>query len=74
LRNTMANNPLSLLCLVNDKPRSDAFEVEIESTKSVSALKDLIKTEKANDLRDVNAENSPSGAPPFPARVQPQLS
>ncbi|KAG0001831.1 hypothetical protein BGZ79_004088 [Entomortierella chlamydospora] len=52
----MANNPLNLLCLVNDKPRSDAFEVEIESTRSVSALKDLIKTEKAKDLRDVDAE------------------
>lgn len=56
LRNTMTDIRLTLFCIVDGKSVSNAFEVEVESAKSVSALKDLIKTKKTNELSDVDAD------------------
>ncbi|OAQ22287.1 hypothetical protein K457DRAFT_345756 [Linnemannia elongata AG-77] len=56
LRNTMHDNRLSLFCLVNGEATSNAFPVEIESTKTIGDLKELIKTKKTNDFQDVDAD------------------
>ncbi|KAF9578408.1 hypothetical protein BGW38_005798, partial [Lunasporangiospora selenospora] len=50
----MTANPLTLFCLVDGK--ANAFSVEIESTKTVDALKKLIKDEKAPRFNDVAAD------------------
>ncbi|KAG0019239.1 hypothetical protein BGZ82_000211 [Podila clonocystis] len=52
----MADNPLTLFCLVDGQTPSNAFPVEIESTKTVGHLKDLIKAKKANNFQDVDAD------------------
>jgi hypothetical protein len=39
----MTNNKLTLFCLVDGETTSDAFSVEIDSTKTVDHLKDPIK-------------------------------
>ncbi|KAG0346461.1 hypothetical protein BG005_000735, partial [Podila minutissima] len=52
----MTDIRLTLFCIVDGKSVSNAFEVEVESAKSVSALKDLIKTKKTNELSDVDAD------------------
>ena len=56
LRNTMTDNRLNLFCLVNGEATSNAFPVEIESTKTIGDLKELIKTKKTNDFQDVDAD------------------
>ncbi|KAG0054491.1 hypothetical protein BGZ89_002631, partial [Linnemannia elongata] len=49
----MNNNPLTLFCLVDGEATSQAFPVEIESTKTTGNLKQRIKTEKTPRLDDV---------------------
>ncbi|KAG0324110.1 hypothetical protein BG004_003545 [Podila humilis] len=52
----MAYNPLSLFCLGDGEPLSNAFPVEIEPTKTIGELKDLIKLKKSNRFHDVDAD------------------
>ena len=54
LRNTMTDNLLTLFCLVDGDKTS--FEIDIDPTKTVARLKDLIKEKKSNDLSDVDAD------------------
>ncbi|OAQ22101.1 hypothetical protein K457DRAFT_429179 [Linnemannia elongata AG-77] len=56
LHNTMDNNPLTLFCLVDGEATSQAFSIDIDQTKTVDHLKDLIKTKKANNFGDVDAD------------------
>ncbi|KAF9276720.1 hypothetical protein BGZ88_001564, partial [Linnemannia elongata] len=52
----MDTKPLTLFCLVDGEATTNAFPVEIESTKTIGDLKELIKTEKTNDFSDFDAE------------------
>ncbi|KAI9240540.1 MAG: hypothetical protein BYD32DRAFT_151644 [Podila humilis] len=54
LRNTMTGNLLSLFCLIDGE--ATPFSVEIDRTKTVDHLKDLIKAKKANTYSDVDAD------------------
>ncbi|KAG9071583.1 hypothetical protein KI688_005796 [Linnemannia hyalina] len=46
----------TLFCLVEGEATSNAFPVEIGSTKTIGDLKELIKTEKTNVFSDVDAD------------------
>ncbi|KAI1315238.1 hypothetical protein EDD11_001070 [Mortierella claussenii] len=48
----MAGN-LALFCLVDEQPRSRAFEIDISATRTVAYLKDLIKFKKAPEFDDI---------------------
>ncbi|KAK5796982.1 hypothetical protein F5H01DRAFT_401214 [Linnemannia elongata] len=50
----MNDNHLTLFCLVDGEATSNAFPVEIESTKTIGDLKGLIKTKKTNDFQDLS--------------------
>ncbi|KAI1292366.1 hypothetical protein EDD11_008793 [Mortierella claussenii] len=52
----MADNHIGLYCLVDGVAPSNAFPVDIESTKTIGNLKDLIKTKKAPRFDDVAAD------------------
>ncbi|KAH7030363.1 hypothetical protein BKA57DRAFT_401190 [Linnemannia elongata] len=52
----MNNNPLTLFCLVDGEAPSQAFPVEIESTKTIGNLKQRIKTEKSPRFDDFAAD------------------
>ncbi|KAG0080939.1 hypothetical protein BGZ92_000406 [Podila epicladia] len=52
----MDNNPLTLFCLVDGEATSQAFPVEIESTKTIGSLKQCIKTDKTPRFDDVAAD------------------
>ncbi|KAK5796968.1 hypothetical protein F5H01DRAFT_418781 [Linnemannia elongata] len=52
----MNDNHLTLFCLVDGEATSNAFPVEIESTKTIGDLKKLIKAEKAPRFDDVAAD------------------
>jgi len=54
LRKTMPNNLLTLFCLVEGE--STPFSVKIESSESVSDLKDAIKLKKTQRFHDVTAD------------------
>ncbi|KAK3843871.1 MAG: hypothetical protein J3R72DRAFT_102512 [Linnemannia gamsii] len=54
LRNTMADNLLTLFCLVDGD--SVPFSVDIDTSKTVDHLKDAIKTKKAPRFDDVAAD------------------
>ncbi|KAG9070410.1 hypothetical protein KI688_009747 [Linnemannia hyalina] len=51
----MSNNLLNLFCLVDGEATTNAFPVEIESTKTIGDLKGAILRKKPNDFRDVDA-------------------
>ncbi|KAF9107236.1 hypothetical protein BGX29_006922 [Mortierella sp. GBA35] len=53
----MANNLLNLFCLVDGEATSQAFSVEVDSTKTVDHLKNLLKAEQSPDFDDVVANN-----------------
>ncbi|KAF9088772.1 hypothetical protein BGX27_002629 [Mortierella sp. AM989] len=55
LHNNMTTNPLTLFCLVDGE--ANAFSVEIEPTKTVDALKKLIKTEIPDTFNGVDAKD-----------------
>ncbi|KAG0036467.1 hypothetical protein BGZ82_004155 [Podila clonocystis] len=57
----MTDIHLTLFCLVDGETMSNAFPVEIESTKTVGHLKDLIRAKKANNFHDVDADDLTSG-------------
>ena len=48
---------LSLNCLNHGEVQEMMFVIEVEKTKSVSILKDLIKEKKATRLKDVDASD-----------------
>ncbi|KAF9325209.1 hypothetical protein BG006_011289, partial [Podila minutissima] len=50
--NTMTDNHRTLFCVVEGETPSNAFPVEIELTKTIGDLKDLIKTKKTNNFHD----------------------
>ncbi|KAF9314604.1 hypothetical protein BG003_003982 [Podila horticola] len=52
----MTDNLMRLFCLVNGEPTSNAFPVEIKSTKTIGDLKDLIKTKKTPEFDDIAAD------------------
>ncbi|KAK5829611.1 hypothetical protein F5H01DRAFT_361520 [Linnemannia elongata] len=53
----MADNPLTLFCLVNEEATSNAFPVAIESTMTIGDLKDLIKTKLSPQFDDIAAKD-----------------
>ncbi|KAG0359964.1 hypothetical protein BGX24_005663, partial [Mortierella sp. AD032] len=57
LHNTITNNPLTLLCLVDGEATSQAFPLTIPSSETVGELRKLIKAENAVDFTDVDAKN-----------------
>ncbi|KAG0257284.1 hypothetical protein BGZ95_005291 [Linnemannia exigua] len=52
----MSNIYISLFCLVDGEATSNAFPVEIESTKTIGDLKELIKSKKSPEFNDVAAD------------------
>jgi len=50
----MTDNLVTLLCLVDGE--STPFPAEIESTKTIGQLKDVIKVKKTNEFSDVDAD------------------
>ncbi|KAG0049373.1 hypothetical protein BGZ90_007360, partial [Linnemannia elongata] len=52
----MADNLLTLFCLVDGEATTNAFPVEIESTETISDLKKLIRTEKSPEFDDIAAD------------------
>ncbi|KAG0259089.1 hypothetical protein BGZ95_004795 [Linnemannia exigua] len=57
LHNTITNNPLTLLCLVDGEATSQVFPLTIPSSETVGELRKLIKAENAVDFTDVDAKN-----------------
>ncbi|KAI8356292.1 hypothetical protein B0O80DRAFT_23919 [Mortierella sp. GBAus27b] len=55
LRSTMADNPLTLFCLVNGE--TTPFSVEVDPTKTVDHLKDAIKAKQSPDFNDIVAKS-----------------
>jgi hypothetical protein len=55
LRNTIANNSLNLFCLVYGETASQAFPVQIESTKTIGDLKKLIMGKKSSRFSNIDA-------------------
>lgn len=54
----MTNDQLTLFCLIDGEPVSNAFEVEVASTKTVSTFKNLIVNgDQAPAFRDVAAKD-----------------
>lgn len=52
----MVDNLLTLFCLVDGDSLSEAFEVEISSTKTVSALKKVIRDDNSVAFADIDAK------------------
>ncbi|KAF9308194.1 hypothetical protein BG003_011449, partial [Podila horticola] len=52
----MMDNRMSLFYLVDGEATSNAFPVEIESTKTIDDLKDLIKNKKTPRFDDIAAD------------------
>ncbi|KAG9064936.1 hypothetical protein KI688_003198 [Linnemannia hyalina] len=52
----MSNNLLNLFCLVDGEATTNAFPVEIESTKTIGNLKEVIRTKKPNEFRGVDPD------------------
>ncbi|KAI8355057.1 hypothetical protein B0O80DRAFT_52621 [Mortierella sp. GBAus27b] len=55
LHNTLTDKKLTLFCLVEGEATGNAFPVSTSSAATVGELKDLIKTETANQFSDVDA-------------------
>ncbi|KAG0208962.1 hypothetical protein BGX31_002232, partial [Mortierella sp. GBA43] len=53
----MAHNPLTLFCLVDGEPTSQAFPVEIDSAMTIGSLKQRIKTENPGTFIHVDAKD-----------------
>ncbi|KAG0269464.1 hypothetical protein DFQ27_003376 [Actinomortierella ambigua] len=49
----MTDNHITLFCLVDGEPASNAFPVEIESNKTIGHLKNLIKVKKTPRFDDI---------------------
>lgn len=48
---------ISLTCLIQGNTLADAFEVDIEKSKSISKLKDIIKKKNAQTFANVDAKD-----------------
>ena len=48
---------ISLFCLVHGDSPQHAFPVEIQKSKTIGHLKQLIKEKNQNDFRDIDAKN-----------------
>ncbi|KAG0375054.1 hypothetical protein BGX24_009603 [Mortierella sp. AD032] len=53
----MASSILNIYCLIDGEGTSNAFPVEIESTKTIGDLKKLIKAEQSPDFDNIVANN-----------------
>ncbi|KAG0277967.1 hypothetical protein BGZ97_009804, partial [Linnemannia gamsii] len=53
----MTDNLLTLFCLVDGETTSNAFPVEIESSKTIGDLRKLIKTEIPDTFNGVDAKD-----------------
>ncbi|KAG0262774.1 hypothetical protein BGZ95_003963, partial [Linnemannia exigua] len=53
----MADNPLTLFCLVDGESLISAFPVEIKSSKTIGDLKDLIKAKNPETFIGVDAKD-----------------
>ncbi|KAF9313348.1 hypothetical protein BG006_004179, partial [Podila minutissima] len=53
----MTDNHLSLFCLVDGESTSNAFPVEVESTKTIGDFKKLIKSEIPDTFNGVDAKD-----------------
>ncbi|KAF9080350.1 hypothetical protein BGX23_002284 [Mortierella sp. AD031] len=53
----MTDNHLTLFCLVDGESTSNAFSVEIDSTKTVDGLKKLIKADQSPIFDDITANS-----------------
>ncbi|KAI9239538.1 MAG: hypothetical protein BYD32DRAFT_478323 [Podila humilis] len=53
----MTDTLMRLFSLVDEEATSNAFPVEIEPSKTVGHLKDLIKAKKTNNFHDVDADD-----------------
>ncbi|KAG0365121.1 hypothetical protein BGX24_004261 [Mortierella sp. AD032] len=53
----MADSLVNLFCLVDGETLSNAFPVEIESSKTIGNLKKIIKTENPNTFNGVDAKD-----------------
>ncbi|KAF9343617.1 hypothetical protein BGX34_006552, partial [Mortierella sp. NVP85] len=62
----MTDNILTLFCLANE---TTPFPVEIESTKTVGHLKELIKAKKAKAFQEVDADQLTLWRRPLPAHA-----
>ncbi|KAG0378734.1 hypothetical protein BGX24_002966 [Mortierella sp. AD032] len=51
----MTDNCIKLFCLVDGEALSNAFPVEIESSKTIGDLKEAIKSKKKNDFQKIDA-------------------
>ncbi|KAK3844279.1 MAG: hypothetical protein J3R72DRAFT_75783 [Linnemannia gamsii] len=51
----MTDNCIKLFCLVDGEALSNAFPVEIESSKTIGDLKEVIKSKKKNDFQKIDA-------------------
>ncbi|KAK5809561.1 hypothetical protein F5H01DRAFT_415530 [Linnemannia elongata] len=52
----MTNNLLTLFCLVDGEATTNAFPVEIESSKTIGDLKEHFKTKKSPEFDDIAAD------------------
>ncbi|KAF8938891.1 hypothetical protein BGZ47_008367, partial [Haplosporangium gracile] len=52
----MADDRLSLFCFVDGLPSSRAFAIEVSATRTISHLKDLIKTKQAPAFDDITVD------------------
>ncbi|KAF9921074.1 hypothetical protein BGZ67_000782, partial [Mortierella alpina] len=53
----MTDIHLTLFCLIDGETTSNAFPVEVESSKTIGDLKKLIKTEQAPAFDDITANS-----------------
>ncbi|KAG0277030.1 hypothetical protein BGZ95_006653 [Linnemannia exigua] len=53
----MTYTPLTLFCLVDNEVTAQAFSVEIDRTKTVDHLRDLIKAKQSPDFDDIVAKS-----------------
>ncbi|OAQ22667.1 hypothetical protein K457DRAFT_25816 [Linnemannia elongata AG-77] len=52
----MADNRLTVFCLVDGQPTSNAFSIRILSSETVDDLRDLMKAKKSIDFKDIDAD------------------
>ncbi|KAG0271276.1 hypothetical protein BGZ96_005894, partial [Linnemannia gamsii] len=52
----MADNLLTLFCLVDGLPSSRAFEIEVSKTRTIAHLKDRIKTKQTPAFDDITVD------------------
>lgn len=56
LHNTMTDNCLILLCIVEGLPSSRAFEIEVSAIRTIAHLKNLVKTIQTPAFDDITVD------------------